>query len=243
MKDVLSLQCPLFSHPPSPGVSVCYLEIWNDEQKVKTCIIGSTKRIFYLWGNIQIVCIVFWHFEMGTSLGFSLMIFSGAEILLCLQAFSFLDSQGVKKLPRLQQAVMTWCDQLLLKDKYCAGWGTGQGNSWWKKCWLFPDFPLHSSSIACPRLYRSTPHVSVKCQPSGLYKQTLAGHAPLSLHPESEWLWTGAARVEIHPFTLWATQTGTLLPCRALGAALWWPSGSKNPRKKKGRRCCLEVVS
>jgi len=32
-----------------------------------------------------------------------------------------------------------------------------------------------------------SPDVSVKCSPWDVYRQTWAGHTPLSLHPESEW--------------------------------------------------------
>lgn len=141
---------PLLSHPPSPGGSVLhYLQIWNDEWKVKTCIIGNIKKAYFICRlTFKLPALFFGilKWEPHGILRVSLMNFSGIKTLLCLKAFSFLDSQGTKTPARLHQAVITWCHQLLLKNKFYAGGGTDQGNSWGKNCRFFPDF----LSIAAP---------------------------------------------------------------------------------------------
>lgn len=64
-----------------------------------------------------------------------------------LEGFFFSWLPGYKTLTRLEQAVMTCCNQLLVKDKYCAGWGTEQGDSWGRGVGsLLPSFSMAAPS-------------------------------------------------------------------------------------------------
>jgi len=106
------------------GSVLHYLEIWNDERKVKTFIIRNIKRESFICGLTFRMSALFpgiLKWEPHHILRVPLMNFSGTKTLLFLKAFSLLDSQDIKTLARLQQAVMAWCNLLLLRDEYCAG--------------------------------------------------------------------------------------------------------------------------
>lgn len=237
---MLSLECPQFSPPPSPGGSVlCYLEICNEEWKVKTCIIQNIKRESFISGlTFTLSALVFGilKWELHCTLRVPLIIFSGTEIFPRLKAFSFLDYQGTKTLSRLQQAIMTWCNQLLLKDKYCDGWETEQGDSWGKeRCWLFPDSPLCSSSITCSGFHHSPLQVFLWSIISwGVHRQAWAGHTSLSVHPEVNGHEVVLQVWKYKPFTVRAAQIGTLLPSGhwALPHAAFQWVRITSPRKK-----------
>lgn len=63
---------------------------------------------------------------------------------------------------------------------------------------LFVAVPLHvlGSTIPLPRCLCEVLAFRT------LNRQIWAGHTPLNLHPESEWLYSDVASVEMHPFTM-----------------------------------------
>lgn len=140
---------PLFSHPPSPRGSVLhYLQIWNDEWKVKTCIIGNSKKASFICRLTFTMPALFFgvlKWEIHGILRVSLMNFLALRPFYAWRLFLFLTPRVQRHLQGYQ-ALITWCHPLLLKSKFYAGGRMDQGNSWEKKCQLFPVF----LSIAAP---------------------------------------------------------------------------------------------
>lgn len=118
------------------------------------------ESIFYLQVNIHNACIIFWHFKMGNSWYPESFFneFSGTETLLCLKAFSFLDSQGTKTLSRLP-GFNNMMSPALIKEQVLCWWRNGSGQFLRKEVSALPSLPLHSSSIIYPGLH----HPLLRC--------------------------------------------------------------------------------
>lgn len=179
MKDVLSLKCPysltllalkvLFSTICKYGMMRGRSNLHHWEYK---------ECIFYLQVNIQTACIVFWHFKMGNSQYpescFNEFFWHRDPSML--EGFFFSWLQGTKTFARLHQAVITWCHQLLLKNKFYAGGG---------KIRAIPEErsvsssqtsspPYICSSIIYPGLHHSTPQISLwSSSPWYVYRHTI----------------------------------------------------------------------
>lgn len=93
VKDVLFLECPQFSPPSSPGGFIlCYLEICNEQWKVKTCIIRNIKRESFISGlTFTLYALVFGILKWGLhrTLRISLIIFFWHRDLSTLESFFF----------------------------------------------------------------------------------------------------------------------------------------------------------
>lgn len=167
---------PLFSHPPSPGGSVLhYLQIWNDEWKVKTCIIGKINKASFICRLTFTMPALFFgilKWELHDILRVFLMNFSGTETLLCLKAFSFLDSQGTKTLPRLP-GFSNMMSPGLTKEQVLCWWRNGSGQFLRKEVSALPSLPLHSSPIIYPGLHHPLLRCLWSSSPWDAYRRTI----------------------------------------------------------------------
>lgn len=134
------LECPVSPPLSVWGSVLCYLEIWNDGWKVKTCITvnSQTKKTVLFFGILK------WHLTLTWKLlpWYFFLILRPFPFW----RFSFFGSQGINVTTGYTDMVWLILDQ-----------GAEPRNSWGKELHqLFPDLAIIlfcSSSIACPGLH------------------------------------------------------------------------------------------